>query len=915
MIDRSEGSTGRSPNAISIEIWQKACTVVPQTLICGALVYSLFFAGATATTTQYHTCLLLVVAIVVSLLRPESVTFRRPKVMLVLFSALSLWLFFTAFQSMILSQGTVGWLSPATIDIHEQFSGAVAVAPSMSISLVPSVSRLAWPKYAIAFAFFLMGTCLWQTRESRTALLVVIGATGAMLSIWGVSSSLTNDSVSTNFASIAYRNSAASYFIASIAVSLGLLLNVLRPVLRPSQSNRKKSRSQREKYKNESRKLRKSSSASAEISGDDDSIRKIASPQHYGGKVSRTALSAVSLCSLILLIGLIWTQSGLAWIAALVSVATWGFTMRKYIPPKSIVVVACLTLLIALIAIYVRSSVASESETMLASQQLDSRTQFTHWNQTWDRVFEFPIFGIGLGNYELAQLVKADTNSKFFFTHAYNQPLEWMFESGILGALLLTTASLAVLFVLFKLYRKRNQGFVFLIWFTVAFVSIGGITIQSFFDFAVITPAVLWTYALLFGVVVNIRRESRSKSDREMRSHTKKSDDGLEYSSWERFVEFSSTKFSRPFTWTLVTAIMLLLGQRWLQEDILDKAVLRSTQLPASVKAPTQTQVDLARKKLLARAKAHPTNGELWQRLAAWDIAEYRLRLIALNKKRNISLTWLTSTPQNMFETYHSMPAERKASAIQNWVFDDTQRALVDDAKKHFTRALQNNPLSARIHHQIALISPLTQDDHLAHTKLSRDLAVMDPALQRENGAMAMHLGDTESMIDQWRKCLRTGPENVRQVIGLAKDRLSPQEIADKVMPDLSSDAWVSVVRSSYREKQLEPFQSSFLEGARRAVRADESIQASKRHFLLAQLAEFEGDQEAATHQFREAVRADPANANYQHHLAVTLVAQGDYDQAREAVSIGRTLEPNGERWQKLDAQLNELSPATEPAS
>ena len=205
------------------------------------------------------------------------------------------------------------------------------------------------------------------------------------------------------------------------------------------------------------------------------------------------------------------------------------------------------------------------------------------------------------------------------------------------------------------------------------------------------------------------------------------------------------------------------------RQDILDETVLQTTRLPQRL-PPTSEKVTQARKRLNDRAAMHPINGKLWNRLAAWDLAAYRLALLELGKKNGESLSWENTSTSRLFQLLHSMTPESRTSTLKMWVSTQEQRDALMSAKTNLENAVSTNPLVPQVHLQAAFLSPLIDEDHSQHASYCRSLSSSNGNLQFANGVLAMSVGDQETMKEQWRRSLRYAPENVSNVIRLANN-------------------------------------------------------------------------------------------------------------------------------------------------
>jgi len=127
----------------------------------------------------------------------------------------------------------------------------------------------------------------------------------------------------------------------------------------------------------------------------------------------------------------------------------------------------------------------------------DGRTLF--WENIFPMVGDYPVFGTGLGTFASAYPVYDRTGGEMRLTHAHNDYLELMSETGILGFLLLAGAVFWILVRSFRAWRARRN-------LEVKGLGMGGLVscvvmlIHSFTDFNLHIPA----NALLFTAVLSL---------------------------------------------------------------------------------------------------------------------------------------------------------------------------------------------------------------------------------------------------------------------------------------------------------------------------------------------------------------------------------------------------------------------------
>ena len=888
----ASAQVGSRRQAASPDMW----TISARVLTLFALVYAIVRAGAVDSGIQFHVGYVVLAAIVISMLRSDIKQFVRSKIVVSILALWTGWLVLTAVQSIPLPASIVQILSPEAFSIREQFVGSEVTDRWQSISLIPMMTQTAWPIYAIGLAFFLLGVSVWDSRKGRTTMLVCLAIVGGLVAAWGLiqrakgSSELlpgvTAPSDSLPFSTFIYKNAGASVLLAAIAACIGLTLVVLRPALRSgngSTKGRDRSKSERSSYRGQT-----------------------------AYWIEPSAI-AVYLLLLILALGLLASISKGAWIGAALAVVGTCFVLRSNVNTKVAAITVCLMIAVGatgFFALGLRKSVASRAGQM-DLETLSGNDRFRHWSDAAETISQFPILGSGLGTYGYAHLPNQDQDTPRWFQHAHNQPLEWAVECGLVGMLIVLAGVAAVVMLLRDLYRGRKNGTTPMIWFVVGLFAFTSIGVQSLADFSILTPAVMWMCALLLGVCCSAVADGGGKRRRKSSATLATEKDTEAEPSW---LEKLLVPASQPMAWSIVAAGCLLLGQSWLKANAVDEAVLRSTKIPSSFIVPTEDQIAEARETLLAQAKKNPHDGRLWQRLAKWDLLQYRLYLMKTAELNHEKPRWEDSKTHRLFQIYQSLDATEQQVAQQIWLLDDLGDAM-ERSRENFGKAIWHNPLVPQNHLELALMAPFNGEDYRQHAARSRLIAASNGNHQFTVGMLSMYEGDHETMVTQWRRGLRFRPENISAVLTLASKVMTPDQITDQILVDIRPNVWVAMVRNSFKSEQMEPYREAFVRGATRAIQNDTELPEGTRQYQLALMSEFRGDEPSVLFHSEKAVAANPGNADYRYKLAIALMRNGDFVAAREQVSFGSALAPGQPRWrnliEKIDRRIAESTSET----
>ena len=138
----------------------------------------------------------------------------------------------------------------------------------------------------------------------------------------------------------------------------------------------------------------------------------------------------------------------------------------------------------------------------------DLPARWSAWQDTLRIIADFPLFGVGLGNYGLAMLIYQTGHRSTMFAQAHNDYLQLLAEGGILVVI----PALACFVVIARLIRRRLDGHdesPYEYWIRVgAVAALVGIALQSLVEFSLQMPA----NALLFVVVLAIAIRPRLRA-------------------------------------------------------------------------------------------------------------------------------------------------------------------------------------------------------------------------------------------------------------------------------------------------------------------------------------------------------------------------------------------------------------------
>ncbi|MBM3335734.1 O-antigen ligase family protein, partial [Candidatus Sumerlaeota bacterium] len=146
----------------------------------------------------------------------------------------------------------------------------------------------------------------------------------------------------------------------------------------------------------------------------------------------------------------------------------------------------------------------------------------TIWNDSLGIVRDYPVFGIGLGNFPRAYMQYASVSTLNYPYQAHNEWLEGLLTLGILGMVLVTCTFAAFLWKTFRQIRATGPDYP---WLLGCWCGLVALAFHSFGEFNLHIPSIAVTSALFAGVLLGVGPAHRSahsgshQSERSGHSH------------------------------------------------------------------------------------------------------------------------------------------------------------------------------------------------------------------------------------------------------------------------------------------------------------------------------------------------------------------------------------------------------------
>ena len=137
----------------------------------------------------------------------------------------------------------------------------------------------------------------------------------------------------------------------------------------------------------------------------------------------------------------------------------------------------------------------------------------TVWKDTVHLIENFPIFGVGLGNFKYTFPIYKTLHYQIIWEDAHNDYLQFMADTGVIGFLIFFGGFLIFLWKSIKIWHKRRDPF-------VSGLTIGGVSsivallIHSGVDFNLHIPSNALLFSIILGLVwVTVNIKSKSGKD------------------------------------------------------------------------------------------------------------------------------------------------------------------------------------------------------------------------------------------------------------------------------------------------------------------------------------------------------------------------------------------------------------------
>jgi O-antigen ligase/tetratricopeptide (TPR) repeat protein len=848
---------------------------IARALFVAAIVHSTWHFGGTSALSQAVTCAILFASLLFSALAGNRELFvRTPAILFGLYIA---WVLYATLQmSSIPSRiplffpGMARHYERSVVQPIEELNTAIlslggkpATLAAMTGTVAMDESRWALGPYLIAFVFATLAWRLFQTSNSRRILFWALAVNASALALWGILQhaggcneilpGLANRSGGTPFSSFIYKNAGA----AAIMPGLLLVLYLIAPTPRKRAWN---------------------------------------DYSHIASGWASPRQSLLSLFAVIVLIGTVVSLSRGAWASLAITILIYLAMSKGTLRVRwgwAILSGLVATAVISVIAVNIRQSL-SERMLDLSVEKIVSDQRWEHWKDGIRTCVEYFPSGSGIGTYGYATLPNQANVYAAWFREAHNQYLEVATESGVIGLCLVLACQGVIAHRCLQSNRAgQDIGTRRLGRLGLALLCL--ISLQSLADFVIIIPANLFLYSALAFVIVPPLMNS------------------FQTSFW--FSERISTMWSYGLL-VCASIVCLAIGGRWSMEKFQVDQELALTKVDfGELGDLDEVAVTMVVEENLRRLHHEHlvtlASAALWERHVSLQLARYRCELIDEARRRGDRVDWADTELRNVASYLSRFKPNDRKEVAKDFVSSERLKASIIAALQSTQRGLLVNPLRPSLPHRVAMVAPVVNLQWEPWLDRSAALSRNDAHKLFLNGLLAFIWRDDTRMLSQWSDSIAISHRFLSSIFNLAQDRMSPIEVARKLVPPKRVDLLL-VLADPTIDNQVEATRSpdqtaGLIDELAEFCRIDPRIPDENRYSTLAGLATLQGQHEKAADYWNEAIRLKPHNSQYRLNRIDSLVRAHQYQKALDQAVLSRSLNRDDNRFQQQVERIRRL--------
>jgi tetratricopeptide (TPR) repeat protein len=364
-------------------------------------------------------------------------------------------------------------------------------------------------------------------------------------------------------------------------------------------------------------------------------------------------------------------------------------------------------------------------------------------------------------------------------------------------------------------------------------------------------------------------------------------------------------------------AASLLAATLWGYGEIRRCAAVENAMAQASATNPRQTPspADLAGTigPLTTALEGRPDDAEAQQHLGELWIRLYRL--CALQQLRDEKIAgvdddalWAFTSLAALHGRAHYLAANEPPE-FERLRQEPVLRENLLPALQHLLLARKACPLLPRTELMVAQLAFFIGDPASDRVPLARvrQLALPYPEVFFQCGLLELQAGRAAPAWESWRTCLALDSSYLAEVLRLASQHLTAEEMVESLLPDRPA-LLIQAARKYFTS--TEEAEVRGLLGQRLEALADgPGLPEAQRHYLRGVALDLRELCDEAIPEYVQAVELSPKQTDWRYELAVLLQQQGKTQQAHEHAIVCARLQPNNPQYQALLRELNRARP------
>ena len=874
--------------------WDHWSAGTARALVLISLIYSAWRFGGVDASGQFHVCVLLAIASVLTLTTRRAFSRKSRRLPVTILAVALFWIAYAMFQSLPLAapmkfvfagsssvnarmaDPALGRLESAIEQIDETWT---ATRSKSYASVVPHQSRQAMVRYILAFAAIALSAILFDSRQSRTMFLWVLVVHTSLLAAWGIVQRAGGDAFilpgventfsRAPFASFVYKNAGAAALLPGLAAIAALLYGQRGGEARARSKDR--------------------STADGWFQA------------HNVFLLQPRTLTLIALASL-LITALFASLSRGAWATTLITAVVVGISSRFHLSKVQLIaiVVSALLLIGSVAALTGIENAISDRANQMTVSNFKGDQRWEHWQDGARAAWFYAPGGSGLGTYGYATLPLQSEPRRLWFREAHNQYLEVATEMGIAGLILSLVVVGWLAVTSWRLLRQdahREKSSWGLLGCAILLCG----AIQSSFDFVLLMPANMMLYASLFGVVAAAERSYAAYL--KSRRVNKDVGDGAAKDPIQK-TEMRYSLHRIPAVWMSVSLGMLLLAtvvafRSASAESLLDR--VREMQVDGQ---PVRGSVNRQWKLVDDAISWQPDRGDLYRRRANLSFTKYRFQLIDLADEADEQLKWEDTRAEVLASTIVSVDESARSPLVEYLLKTPRMREEIASALKDYANSIRHNPLDPITHANCLSIAPLTGMPVEPWIESHARLNLNDMSALYFNGFVALQNGLKELALDQWSKSIAINHQHLEDIYAAASQKLTATEIATHVVPPHRASFLVHMVRDASKKSLMHG--ADVGEELIEFLESDIRFDPDQKEATLAGIHETLGDNKTAVRHWKRAHELRPRYSNYRWSLAESLRRNGEFDEALQHSVLGETLHADDPRFTRLTVRIRQ---------